>query len=167
MGGEARMPNQFYHYTIIKDLAKKYSHSTYLAHPTHEPERQVVLIVFSPLLLSSLHERQALLKRAQFLTKLQHPHLLPILDAGIVEKQPFVVREYVPHQSLRSYLKQIVPDRLKLPEALSLLLQVGEALVYAHSHEIVHGNLKPENILLDASGRALLADFDLLKRKDI
>ncbi len=75
--------------------------------------------------------------------------------------------EYVPHQSLRSYLKQIVPDRLKLPEALSLLLQVGEALVYAHSHEIVHGNLKPENILFDADGHALLTDFDLLNRSDV
>ena len=161
------MPDQFHHYTIIQDLAKKYSHSTYLAAPIDEPERQVVLIVFSSQLFSSSLERAAVLKNAQALKKLQHPYLVPLLDLGIAEKQPFVVREYVPHQSLRSALKQLAPRRLKLGEALSLLLQVGEALVYAHSHEIVHGNLKPENILLDASGRALLADFDLLKRKDI
>jgi serine/threonine protein kinase len=165
--GESHMPDHFDHYTIVQQLAKKYSHSTYLAAPIDEPERQVVLIVFSSWLLSSLHERQALLKRAQSLTKLQNPHLLPIFDAGIVENQPFVVREYVPHQSLRSYLKQLAPERLKLSDALSLLLQVGEALVYAHSHQIVHGNLKPENILLDVHGRTLLTDFALFNRSDV
>ncbi len=168
MGGEARMSEQFHHYTIIQDLAKKYSHSTYLAAPIDEPERQVVLIVFSSQLFSSSLERAEVLKNVQFFKKLQHPHLVPFLDLGIADKQPFVVREYVPHQSLRSSLKQLAPERLELRDALSLLLQVGEALVYAHSHGIVHGNLKPENILLDAGGRALVTDFDLLnKRRDI
>ena len=44
--------------------------------------------------------------------------------------------------------------------------QVGQALVYAHEHHIVHGNIKPENILLDANGQAVLTDFALVERKD-
>ncbi len=158
------MLDQFHHYKIIKAFAKKYSHSTYLAAPLDDPERRVVLIVFSSSLFLSSHEREIVLEKARSLKALQHPHLVPLLDLGIVDGQPFVVREYVPSWSLRSYLKQLAPKRFPLQDALTLLLQVGEALVSAHSHQIFHGNLKPENILLDAQGRALLTDFALLER---
>ncbi len=161
------MQGQFDHYKIIKDLAKKYSHATYLAAPMDEPERRVVLVVFSSSLFSSADEREAVLEKAEALKKLQHPHLVPVLDLGIAEKQPFVVREYVPNPSLRSYLKQLAPKRLKLRDALAILLQVGEALVYAHSQKVAHGNLKPENILLDAQGRARLSDFALLEKGEV
>src|SRR6476661_5717146 len=112
------MQGQLYQYKIIKDLAKKYSHSTYLAAPTDEPERRVVLIVFSSLLFSAPHEREVVLGKARSLKKLQHAHLVPLLDMGIADEQPFVVREYVPNQSLRSYLKQLAPEQLKLQDAL-------------------------------------------------
>jgi serine/threonine protein kinase len=161
------MQAQFHHYKILKELAKKYSHSTYLAVPMDEPKRRVVLVVFSASLFSSDDEREAVLEKAEALKKLHHPHLVPIVDLGIAEQRPFVAREYVPHPSLRSYLKQLAPKRLKLQDALALLLQVGEALVYAHSQKIVHGNLKPENILLDAQGRARLTDFSLLEKKKV
>ena len=161
------MQGQLHQYKILKDLAKKYSHSTYLAAPMDEPERQVVLIVFSSWLFSSFQKCRAVLEKAQSLKKLQHPHLVPLLDMGTVDEQPFVVREYVPNQSLRSYLKQRAPERLKLQNALTLLLQVGEALAYVHRHKIFHGNIKPENILFDAHGRALLTDFTLLGRGDV
>src|SRR5690348_7446048 len=129
------MQAQFHHYKILKELAKKYSHSTYLAVPMDEPKRRVVLVVFSASLFSSDDEREAVLEKAEALKKLQHPHLVPIVDLGIAEQRPFVAREYVPHPSLRSYLKQLAPKRLKLQDALALLLQVGEALVYAHSQK--------------------------------
>ena len=58
-----------------------------------------------------------------------------------------------------SYLKQISPDRLELKDALTIVSQVGQALAYAHEHHIVHGNIKPENILLDDNGQAVLTDF--------
>lgn len=161
------MQGQLHQYKILKDLAKKYSHSTYLAAPIDELGRQVVLIVFSSLFFPFSDECEAVLKKAQALKKLQHPHLVPLLDMGVVDERPFVVREYVPNQSLRSYLKQLAPERLKLRNALTLLLQVGEALAYVHSHKIFHGNIKPENILLDAHGRALLTDFTFLGRGDV
>jgi serine/threonine protein kinase len=160
------MQGKLHQYKIIKDLAKKYFHATYLAAPTDEPERKVVLVAFTSSLFSSPHERETVLEKAQALKKLQHPHLLPLLDMGIANEKPFVVREYLPSQSLRRRIKQLAPQRLELHDALHIVLQVGEALACAHVHTLFHGNIKPENILLDAHGQALLTDFTLLNRTD-
>src|SRR5690242_3818423 len=150
------MPEKFNQYYLIETLSKKYSHVTYLASPINEPEHQVVLIVFSSSLFRFPHERESLLQKAQHLKRLQNERLVPILDVGIEEEQPFVVREYLSNDSLRKCLKQLSPDRLPLREALNIVSQVGEALAYAHQHNIVHGNIKPENIFLDANGQAFL-----------
>jgi serine/threonine protein kinase len=160
------MQEKFHQYDLRTELAKKHSHATYLASPTDEPEHQVVLTVFSASLFHFPHERENLLQKAQRIKQLQHPHLLPVLEMGIEEEQPFVVREYLPSGSLRSHLKQISPHRLELRDALTIVLQVGEALAYAYEQNILHGNVKPENILLDAHGQAMLTDFYLVSRKD-
>lgn len=160
------MLEKFNQYYLTETLSKKYSHVTYLASPINEPEHQVVLIVFSSSLFRFPHERESLLQKAQHMKKIQHEQLVPILDIGIEEEQPFVVREYLPNGSLRRRLKQLSPGRLQLREALNIISQVGEALAYAQKHNIVHGNIKPENIFLDANGRAFLADFQLVSRKD-
>ncbi len=126
----------------------------------------MVLTVFASSLFSFPHEREKLLQKAQRIKELQHSHLLPIMDIGIAEEQPFVMRGYLPNGSLRSHLKKLSPRGLELGEALSIVAQVGEALLYAHEHNIVHGQVKPENILLDANGQAILTDFSLVDRKD-
>ncbi|HEX3643587.1 MAG TPA: serine/threonine-protein kinase, partial [Ktedonobacteraceae bacterium] len=147
-------------------MAKKYSHATYLASPTNEPEHQVVLIVFTASLFSLPRERENLLQQARRLQKLQYRGLAPIMDIQIEEEQPFVVREYLPNGSLRSRLKSLSPQRLELREALNIVLQVGQALAYAHEHQELHGSLKPENILFDANGQTVLTDFNLVHRND-
>src|SRR2546429_7833018 len=83
---------------------------------------------------------------------------------GIEKDQPFAVREYLPIGPLRSRLKSLSPQRLELREALDLVLQVGQALSFAHEHNIVHGNIKPENILFDLHGQTVLTDFNLVSR---
>jgi len=106
------MQKEFHQYHLTTELAKKYSHSTYLASPTNEPEHQVVLIVFASSFFHFPQERAKLLLKAKSIKKLQHPHLVPILDMGIEQEQSFVVREYLPNGSLRSRLKNI--SHLKL-----------------------------------------------------
>jgi len=160
------MQGKFHQYKLIADLTKKYYHSTYLASPTNEPERQVVLMVFASSLFSSRYERDAMLQKAQSIKELQHEHLLPILDMGTEGEQVFIVRDYLPNESLRSRLKQLSPQQLELHDAFAIILQVGEALAYAHQHNILHGNLKPENILFDADGQGILTDFALINKTD-
>src|SRR5260370_14063808 len=109
------MPGKFHQYYLTETLSKKYSHTTYLASPTNpqrghgEPERQVALTVFASSLFRFPHERESLLQKAQCIKQLRHPHLIPILDIGIAEEQPFVVREYLPNGSLRSRLNKLSP----------------------------------------------------------
>ncbi len=149
-------------YDLTAQLAKKYSHVSYLASPSTEPERQVLLTVYASSLFRFPHERENWLKKVQSIKDCQHPHLVPIVDMGIEEGHPFVVREYLPSKSLRSHLKQISPDRLELREALTIISQVGQALMYLHHHHLIHGNVKPENILLQSTGQAILADISLI-----
>ncbi len=166
------MQETFHQYHLITELANKYSHSTYLASPTNpkkghgEHESQMVLTLFTSSLFRSPHEHENLLKKIQCIQDIEHPHVASILDMGIEQEQPFVVREYWLNGSLRSRMKQIAPDHLELADALTITLQVGQALVYAHERNIVHGNIKPENILFDANGQAILADFSLVGSKD-
>jgi serine/threonine protein kinase len=160
------MQEKFHQYHLVKELASKYSHSTYLASLTKKPEHQVVLIVFDSSLSSSPSECEKLLQKAKRIKKLKYPYFVPILDMGREEEQFFVVREYLPNGSLRSRLKEISPHRLGLHESLTIVSRVGEALAYAHQHHIFHGNLKPENILFDASGQPVLTDFYLPSGKD-
>src|SRR6266480_6356747 len=100
------MPEKFHQYYLTETLSKKYSHMTYLASPINpqrghgEPERQVILTVFASSLFRFPHERENLLQKAQRIKQLRHPHLVSILNVGIEEEQPFVVRAYLPNSSL-------------------------------------------------------------------
>jgi serine/threonine protein kinase len=86
---------------------------------------------------------------------------------GIEKEQPFVVRDYLPKGSLRNRLSLLSPQLLELEEALTLVLQIGRALVTAHEHDIFHGSIKPENILLDLHDQVILTDFSLVSDLDI
>jgi serine/threonine protein kinase len=152
------MQETFHQYHLRATLATKFSHTTYLASPFNEPKHQVILVVFTP---SLLHKDNGLLVKAQMLNKLEHQHLLPILDVGIEKEQFFLVRDYLPNGSLRDRLKES-PQGLALEKALSIILQIGKALLYAHQHGCFHGSIKPENILFGAYGQAVLTDFTLV-----
>ncbi|HEX3642088.1 MAG TPA: serine/threonine-protein kinase, partial [Ktedonobacteraceae bacterium] len=163
------MPEKFDQYYLTETLSKKYSHTTYLASPINEPEHQVVVTVFASSLFCFPFpdDGEKLLQKAQNIRQFQHPRLIPILDVGVEEEQPFVVRDYLSNVSLRDRLKRLFPRRLKLGNVLTIVSQVGEALTYAHERHIIHGNIKPENVLFDNNGQAVLADFNLVSRKDV
>jgi serine/threonine protein kinase len=93
----------------------------------------------------------------QLLASLNHPNITHLLDGGIAESgEPFLVMEYVEGERLDDYC-----DRLKLglPRRLALFGKVCEAVEYAHRNLIVHGDLKPNNILATADGDVKLLDF--------
>lgn len=123
--------------------------------------------------VSDAHSRAMatqLLQEAQTHQKLRHPFILPLLDVGEIpsgdqeEGMLYMVMEYAPGGSLHTRLDQQGGQPLPLQEALTILWQVGQALHYAHSHPegtIVHRDVKPKNILFNARGDPLIADFGL------
>ena len=97
-------------------------------------------------------------REASHMLNLEHPNILPLLDAGEAQGLPFYVARHVKGGSLRGRLNE--ERRLDLPDAVGIVRQVAAALACAHGYRILHCDVKPENILLDG-GHVYLADFGI------
>ncbi len=144
------------HYTIGRELGQGGMATVYLAHDLKH-DRDVALKVLRP-------ELAAVLGRDRFLTeirltaKLDHPHILTLIDSGESDSFLWYVLPYVRGESLRDRLTRDKP--LGVEEALAITKQIAGALEYAHQHGVIHRDVKPENILLH-EGEAMLADFGI------
>ncbi len=92
--------------------------------------------------------------------QLQHPHLVPVLQAGEAEGLPYFVMPYVSGESLRERLAGA--RALPVREAVGILRDVARAMAYAHDQGIVHRDIKPGNVLL-SGGSAMVSDFGIAK----
>jgi serine/threonine-protein kinase len=92
--------------------------------------------------------------------RLQHAHVVPLLTAGEVDGLPYFTMPYVEGESLRARL--VRQGELPLSEAVRILREVASALAYAHAHDVVHRDIKPDNVLL-SGGAAMVTDFGVAK----
>ncbi|MBL0179019.1 MAG: serine/threonine protein kinase [Gemmatimonadetes bacterium] len=90
---------------------------------------------------------------------LQHPHIVPVLSAGEVDGLPYFVMPFIDGESLRARLAR---GPLAVREAVAILKDVARALSYAHTNDVVHRDIKPDNILL-TGGSAVVTDFGVAK----
>jgi len=95
--------------------------------------------------------------------RLQHPHVVPLLTAGEVDGLPYFTMPFVEGESLRTRLSR--QGELPVPEAIRILREVASALAYAHAHDVVHRDIKPDNVLL-SGGAAMVTDFGVAKAVD-
>src|SRR5437588_7860771 len=93
--------------------------------------------------------------------------ILSIYDFGIERGTPYIVTEYAPGGSLRDLLKQYPRRRLPIGQAITILTEVGQALCFAHQEGVIHHDVKPENILFNVQGEALLADFGIAMMQEL
>src|ERR687898_3523426 len=105
------------------------------------------------------------LREIELAARLQHPHILPVFDSGVVEDAtgapiPYLVMPYVEGETLRQLLQR--EGRLPVEAAMTVAIEVADALAYAHGKGVVHRDIKPENILL-SGGHAVVADFGVAK----
>jgi serine/threonine-protein kinase len=99
-------------------------------------------------------------REVDVIAHLEHPHILPIYDYGEAEGLPYIAMRYLAGGSM----SQFIARALLPPETFSRpLMQIAQALDYAHQQGIIHRDLKPGNILLDERGNAYLTDFGIAK----
>jgi serine/threonine-protein kinase len=121
--------------------------------------RKVVLKILARDLAEGL-STERFKREIHLAAQLQHPHLVPVLQAGEADGLPWFVMPYVAGESLRERLAQGTPVPIR--EAVAILRDVARAMAYAHEQGIVHRDIKPGNVLL-ASGSAMVSDFGIAK----
>jgi len=101
-------------------------------------------------------------REIRFLAELSHPGIAQLLDGGLTEDgTPYLVMEYIHGRPIDRYCD----DRgLNIDERLTLFLQVADAVAYCHRHLVVHGDIKPGNVLVDDDGLVKLLDFGIASR---
>src|SRR5512132_239262 len=100
-------------------------------------------------------------REARAVARLSHPHIVTVIDAGEDDGAPYIVFEYVQGETLKDRIRSV--GRLPVPEAVAYAIEVGRALSCAHSHRLVHRDVKPQNVLIDPDGRAKVTDFGIAR----
>ena len=143
-------------YRIDRELGAGGMATVYLAHDLKH-DRDVALKVLRPELGTALGAER-FLAEIRITARLDHPHILTLIDSGAVDGMLFYVMPVVRGESLRVRLTR--ERQLDLDAALGIARQVAAALDYAHRQGVVHRDLKPENVLLH-EGEAILTDFGI------
>jgi hypothetical protein len=143
-------------YRLERELGSGGMATVYLARDLKH-DRDVAVKVLRPE-LSAMLGADRFLNEIRISARLDHPHILTLIDSGAADGFLYYVMPFVRGESLRSKLTR--ERQLGLGETLDIARQIGSALDYAHRQGVVHRDIKPENILLH-EGEAVLADFGI------
>lgn len=100
---------------------------------------------------------EKLLQEPRLLAQLNHPNIVGVITAEMLNDVFFIVMEYVEGTSLENYLRK--HKRLELTQALEWFFQIGDAIGYAHDKNILHRDIRPANVLISTDGQVKLADL--------
>ncbi|RMC49361.1 Stk1 family PASTA domain-containing Ser/Thr kinase [Lactobacillus sp. ESL0225] len=92
-------------------------------------------------------------------SELSHPNIVMVLDVGTDYGLPYMVMEYVDGPDLKDYIRKNTP--LDLHDVIRIMDQILSAMTLAHKHNVIHRDLKPQNILMDKRGNIKIADFGI------
>jgi serine/threonine-protein kinase len=101
-------------------------------------------------------------QEARAVAKLSHPNVVAVIDAGEDGGHPYIVFEYVEGETLKQRISRV--GALDPQEALAYAIEVARGLTVAHARNMVHRDIKPQNVLIDSEGRAKLTDFGISRQ---
>ena len=147
------------HYKVQRLLGRGGMGEVYLARDT-ALGRKVALKVLRSQAIGSQEAVDRFLDEARTTARFSHPHIVTVYGAGLHWGNPFVALEYLEGQTLRQRLDE---ERPGIPEAIRTGLAIADALQEAHQHQILHRDLKPDNVMIPRDGRLRVLDFGLAR----
>jgi len=165
MSTEKTTPQFISRYKIIEILGKG---SMGVVYKAYDPilEREIAIKTIEPFFDQDKTELDKFIERfkreAIAAGKLNHPGIITIHDFGFInEKTPYIVMEFIKGKTLKQYFEEGV--RFDLQQIYNILLQILQALDYAHSNGIVHRDIKPANIMIQDNYTVKIADFGIAR----
>jgi serine/threonine-protein kinase len=150
-------------YRVIQEIGRGAMGRVYLAHDDIL-DRDVALKELAVPDYLDDEEREEVRERfrleAKAAASLTHPHILTVHDIVTSDDRQFIVMEYLEGKTLRDILEE---RTFSVEEVMSIAPMIGEALYYAHSHGIIHRDIKPDNIFVLENGNIKVADFGIAK----
>ena len=104
-------------------------------------------------------------REARTVAQISHPHVVMVIDAGEDEGHPYIVFEHVRGETLKDRIRREGP--LPVSEAVAYAIEIGRALEAAHERQLVHRDVKPQNVLIDEEGRAKVTDFGIARSLEL
>src|SRR5579871_2497685 len=124
-----------------------------------ELKREVALKVLNSTWPSDSVVAQRFRRELEIAQRLHHPHIISIYEYGEVNERLYLAMEYMAKGSLSRHFAK--PTSIRLSATAKIIQSVASALDYAHSQQVIHRDLKLENILIDANNRLVLSDFGI------
>ncbi len=124
-------------------------------------ERFVAIKLMNREVASDSDQLERFRREARAVARLSHPNIVHVIDAGEDESRPYIVFEYIDGETLKERIRRL--GRLEIPEAVAYCVEIARALGAAHSNQVVHRDVKPQNVLIDHDGTAKVTDFGIAR----
>src|SRR5436309_76238 len=129
-------------------------------------ERQVAIKLMHREIAGDSDQLERFRREARAVAQLNHPHVVGVIDAGEEGEAdgfttPYIVFEYVEGETLKERIRR--NGRLPVSESIAYAIEISRALGAAHASQIVHRDVKPQNVLVDEEGAAKVTDFGIAR----
>ncbi|MFN8160374.1 MAG: protein kinase [Solirubrobacterales bacterium] len=125
-------------------------------------DRQVAVKLMHREMSEQADQLQRFHREARAVAKISHPNVVTVIDAGEDQGRPYIVFEYVEGETLKQRISRA--GALDIQEAIAYAIEIARGLTVAHARQMVHRDIKPQNVLIDSEGRAKLTDFGISRQ---
>jgi eukaryotic-like serine/threonine-protein kinase len=151
-------------FEILELIGKGGMSSVFKAHD-RLLDRIVAIKVLHPHFTADEEYVERFRREARSVAQLSHPNIVTVIDRGEDAGRQYIVFEYVEGENLKQLLERTGP--MSVHQALEMALQMARALSFAHGRGLIHRDVKPQNVLLNAEGQAKMTDFGIARSVDV